>query len=103
LAAPVRCCWTRLIVIGAKVSKKVTVEHVHVHKGGQAIVGTVETHRGGGQRKSQDQPHAKPIAYAPEPTVWSENKEREPLPIASHAERPLPDARRKIAGCAEGK
>jgi hypothetical protein len=80
-----------------KGQQKVTVEHVHVHEGGQAIVGTVETLGGGVQRKSQDQPHAKQIAHASQSTVCSEDKAREPLPIASDAERPLPDARRKIA------
>jgi hypothetical protein len=86
-----------------KGQQKVTVEHVHVHKGGQAIVGTVETAGGGVRKRSQDQPHAKPIAYAPEPTLWGENKERQPLPIASNAERPLPDARRTVTGRSKGK
>ena len=37
--------------------QKVTVEHVHVHAGGQAIVGAVSS--GGGVRpKSEEQPHA---------------------------------------------
>ena len=31
-----------------KGQQKVTVEHVHVHAGGQAVVGMVETHRGVG-------------------------------------------------------
>jgi hypothetical protein len=86
-----------------KGQQKVTVEHVHVHKGGQAIVGTVDTAGGGVKKKSQDQPHAKPIAYAPEPTLWGENKERQPLPIAGNAERPLPDARRTVTGRSKGK
>src|SRR5262249_30193259 len=47
--------------------QKVTVEHVHVHSGGQAIVGSVETPGGGASSKVEEQPHAKPIAYAPEP------------------------------------
>jgi hypothetical protein len=34
-----------------------TVEHVHVYQGGQAIVGAV--HQGGGARtKTEEQPHA---------------------------------------------
>ena len=48
----------------------------------------------GDQRKSQDQLHAKQIADAPQTAAWSEGKEGEALPIASEAERPLPDARR---------
>jgi hypothetical protein len=41
-----------------KGQQKVTVEHVHVHAGGQAVVGTVETAGGGDRGKSEDQPHA---------------------------------------------
>ncbi len=33
--------------------QKVTVEHVHVHEGGQAIVGNVENHGGGGGNDSK--------------------------------------------------
>jgi hypothetical protein len=47
------------------------VEHVDVHAGGQAVVGMVESPRGGDQPKSEDQPHAKQIAHAPQPAVWS--------------------------------
>ena len=41
-----------------KGQQKVTVEHVHVHKGGQAIVGNVEGVGGGVRTKMEDQPHA---------------------------------------------
>jgi hypothetical protein len=85
-----------------KGQQKVTVEHVHVHAGGQAVVGMVQTRGGGDQPKSEDQPHAKQIAYAPQPPVWSEDKEREPVPVARDAERPVPTTRRKIAGRSEG-
>jgi hypothetical protein len=34
-----------------KGQQKVTIEHVHVHEGGQAVVGVVETPGGGGQKK----------------------------------------------------
>ncbi|MGI9501180.1 MAG: hypothetical protein ACR2P3_14175, partial [Geminicoccaceae bacterium] len=41
-----------------KGKQTVTVEHVHVHQGGQAIVGTV-THEGGGAAaKTEEQSHA---------------------------------------------
>jgi len=46
----------------------VKVEHVHVHEGGQAIVGTVET--GGGVAKQKEQAHAQ-IGYAPEQEMRS--------------------------------
>jgi translation elongation factor EF-1alpha len=39
-----------------KGQQKITVEHVHVHTGGQAVVGVVEAPGGGVQPKSEDQP-----------------------------------------------
>jgi len=42
-----------------KGQQKVTVEHVHVHQGGQAIVGAVTRAGGGIPPKSEEQPHAK--------------------------------------------
>jgi hypothetical protein len=40
-----------------KVQQKVTVEHVHVHTGGQAIVGSMNQSRGGGiMTKTEDNP-----------------------------------------------
>ena len=66
-----------------KGQQKVTVEHVHVHNGGQAIVGTVE---GGGVRsKSEDQPHA--IAHEPGEALRSEDAGRGAVPIARYGER----------------
>jgi hypothetical protein len=85
-----------------KGQQKVTVEHVHVHEGGQAIVGNVTQAGGRGERKSGDQPHAQAIAHAPQPTLWSQDKEREPVPVARDAEREVPDARRSVPGCPEG-
>src|SRR4029078_12681351 len=41
-----------------KGQQKVTVEHVTVNAGGQAIVGNVEGPGGGAQPKSEDRPHA---------------------------------------------
>src|SRR6202035_1353397 len=69
-------------------------EHVEVHAGGQAVIGMIESPRGGDQPKSEDQARAKQIAHAPQPAVWSADKERQPLPVSGDAERPLPDARR---------
>jgi hypothetical protein len=86
-----------------KGQQKVTVEHVHVHAGGQAMVGAIATPGGGHRGRSEEQPHAKQIRHAPEPAMQSPDTEREPLPIACDAERPLPDARWTIARGAEGK
>ena len=61
-----------------KGQQKVTVEHVHVHEGGRAIVGNVA---GGGIRtKSEDQPHA--ITHAPGQEMRGTNTEREAVPVA---------------------
>jgi hypothetical protein len=49
-----------------KGQQRVTVEHVHVHQGGQAIVGTVQG--GGASNKAEGQPHA-PRAIAHEPST----------------------------------
>src|ERR1700731_3409239 len=86
-----------------KGQQKVTVEHVDVHAGGQAVVGMVESPRGGDQPKSEDQAHAKQIAHAPQPAVWSADKERQRLPVSGDAERPLPNARRDVPGRPEGE
>jgi hypothetical protein len=76
------------------------VEHVHVHKGGQAIVGNIEGSGGGFEPKAEGQPRA--ITYAPGTTMSSADETREPVPIARDEERPLPDARRDITGRSEG-
>ena len=52
-----------------KGQQKVTVEHVHVHAGGRAVVGMVETPGGGDRTKSKDQPHAKVISVEADPRV----------------------------------
>jgi hypothetical protein len=85
-----------------KGQQKVTVEHVHVHAGGQAVVGMVESPGGGNRTKSEDQPHAKPIAHAPQPAMRRADAEREPVPVARDAERSLPATRRPVAGRSEG-
>jgi hypothetical protein len=66
-----------------KGQQRVTVEHVHVHEGGQAIVGNVEG--GGARMKSENQPHA--IAHAPGQEMRSTNTEREAVPVASDGKR----------------
>jgi hypothetical protein len=66
----------------------VRVEHVHVHAGGQAIVGNVQP-GGGADLKNEDQPHAKqnavPHADAPFDPLRSQDAARDLLPVASHA------------------
>ena len=67
----------------------VRVEHVHVHAGGQAIVGSV-TPRGGAPIKSEEQPRAKHVpalthADAPFDPLRSTHTERERVPVPRHA------------------
>jgi hypothetical protein len=79
-----------------KGQQKVTVEHVHVHSGGQAVVGLVGTPGGGDRAKSEDQPHAKQVAHAPQPSMWGQDAEWESVPVPGDAERPLSNARRNV-------
>src|SRR5437660_2087094 len=82
-----------------KGQQKVTVEHVHVHKGGQAIVGAVETAGGGSQPKVEQRDA---IGHTPKPTMRSPDPERERVPVTRDAEWPMPDARRNVTGGSEG-
>lgn len=89
-----------------KGQQKVTVEHVHVHAGGQAVVGLVAAPGqpgGGDASKFEEQPHAKQIAHAPEPALPCPDPQREAVPVARYDERTLPDARRQSSGRAEGQ
>jgi hypothetical protein len=57
-----------------KGQQRVTVEHVHVHQGGQAIVGAVQA-GGGVPRRSEDLPHAKAVTGAVGEAVPSQIEE----------------------------
>jgi hypothetical protein len=80
-----------------KGQQKVTVEHVHVHAGGQAVVGTVETPGGGARAELEEQPRAKQIAHAPEPALRSPDAARKTMPVARDGKRPMPNARGRLA------
>jgi hypothetical protein len=60
----------------------VRVEHVHVHSGGQAIVGAVSPPGGGAAAGCEERAHAREIAHAPEPTMRGADPVRELLPIS---------------------
>src|SRR6516165_11454229 len=66
----------------------VVVEHVHIHAGAQAIVAAV-THTGGPRAliENQGQPHATidpgPIPAADGQEMWSQNPDRETVPVSS--------------------
>ena len=83
-----------------KGQQKVTVEHVHVHSGGQAIVGNVEP-GGGVPPESKDQPHA--LEHAPSQTLPRANPARDRVPVARNEGRQMPDARRGFDGGTKGK
>jgi hypothetical protein len=70
--------------------------HVHVHSGGQAIVGAVETSGGVGS-ENQGHADAKGITHAPVAPLWGKDQEREPVPRAGDAEREVPPSRRGVA------
>jgi hypothetical protein len=80
--------------------QNITVKHVHVHAGGQAIVGNVN-HRGRGYRKNDQQAYErgqeKPTtrAISDSPSVRSADQEREALPVASDGKGPVSIARRR--------
>jgi hypothetical protein len=52
--------------------------------------------------KTDGRINAKQIDHAPQPAMRRADEERERVPVASDAERPLPDARRTITGRTEG-
>jgi hypothetical protein len=75
---------------------KVTVEHVHVHAGGQAIVGSV-TPVGGGLQTTEDQTRAPPgITYDTGTPMRSPDPQREAVPVVGGSGKaPVQNARRR--------
>ena len=81
-----------------KGQQKVTVEHVHVHAGGRAVVGTIAAPGppgGGDAAKIKELPRAKQTAHASQPALPCPDAGRDPVPVARDGERALPDARRQ--------
>jgi hypothetical protein len=85
-----------------KGQQKVTVEHVHVHSGGQAVVGVVEPPGGGDRAKLENQSHGRQIAHASQPAMRCADEARQPVPAGSNGEWAVQDARWDKSGCAEG-
>ncbi len=68
----------------SKGEQKMTVQHVHVAEGGQAIVGNVSAPAEGARKKTGEQPHA--LAYAPGVEMPRQiEEERVPVPSASRS------------------
>jgi hypothetical protein len=84
-----------------KGEQKVTVKHVHVHAGGQAVVGNVSHQGGEGVTKNGQQPYErrrkKPTtrAISESPSVRSANQGRDALPVTSDKKGALSIARRR--------
>ena len=80
-----------------KGQQKVVVEHVHVHAGGQAIVGHVAPGGEGVSSKSKEQPHAQgQITHDPVAPMWGPDTAGNAVPVTSRAgTEPMPDARRR--------
>jgi hypothetical protein len=80
--------------------QKMTVEHVHVHPGGQAIVSNV-THTGRGmQDEKSKQPYGteepRAISSTEGAALRCAEPQREPLPVPrGEGKETLPDARRR--------
>ena len=95
-------------------AQKVTVEHVHVYEGGQAIVGNVNGQAtqpregGGGRQENGHQPHApiepRALAAALGDEVLRSDPGRDAMQVAGgEREKPLPHARRGGGKrCAQG-
>jgi hypothetical protein len=84
-----------------KGEQNVTVKHVHVHAGGQAVVGNVN-HRGGrGVTRNDQQVHVRGREGSPtpaiseRPSVRSADQEREALPVTGDKEGAVSAARRR--------
>jgi hypothetical protein len=72
--------------------QKVTVEHVHIHAGGQAIVGSIE------QGRKEGQPNANQFTDASQSPLWGKDTDGAAVPVTGDAERTVPDARRPVSG-----
>jgi hypothetical protein len=93
----------------------VEVRHVHIHPGGQGVVGIINSLKDGSSGgetggaaldsspELESKHNAKQIAHAPEFTLRSPNAEPEVVPSASDAERSMPDARGNVPGSTEGE
>jgi hypothetical protein len=79
--------------------QKVTVEHVHVYPGGQAIVGNVQHSGGGVAQKSEEQAHRvgepRALVHSPSAPLWSEEPGRAAVPAGGgEGQDAVHDARR---------
>lgn len=78
-----------------KGQQKVVVEHVHVHAGGQAVVGTIETRGEGLDGNQKINPTQSKLPMHPQPTMSSADKERRGWQCQSPA---MPNGRCRMHG-----
>jgi hypothetical protein len=83
--------------------QQIPVEHLHLHVGARAVAGAVEPNNVVSQCNLEGQHHAKQIVHAPKQALRSSNPERQAVPVASDAERPMLPARREIDWSTEGE
>jgi hypothetical protein len=94
--------------------QSVQARDVHIHSGAQGVVGIINSGNDGRGRhdgsptldsssQSESEHDGKQAGHAPHPALRSSNAERELVPSAGDAERPMSDARRTVAGSPEGK
>lgn len=88
---------------GKSTQQSVKVEHVHVHAGGQAVVGPIQT-GGGIPSNNQRQPHAQAqtLTHAPLVPMRSQDEERDVVPVAGDDERPMSHARGRFTRRSQG-
>ena len=70
-----------------KGQQRVTVEHVHVNSGGQALVGVANASKGNCEIREQQADALQEISYAPNPPLRCSNPDRQPLPITARARK----------------
>jgi hypothetical protein len=95
--------------------QSVQARDVHIHSGAQGVVGIINSGGNDGSSgqdgsptldsssQSKSEHDGKQAAHAPHPALRSSNAEREFVPSAGDAERPMSDARWTVAGSPEGK
>ena len=70
-----------------KGQQRITVEHVNVHAGGQAIVGAVTPSDGSGRRSEEQTRATREITNEPGIPMRSPDPQRETVPIAAGARK----------------
>ena len=79
-----------------KGKQQIRVEHVHVHEGGQAIVGLVNGSEARARQGQGEPDAARAIEHRPETPMRRAHPEREPVPVAADDwQEPLPNAWRR--------